>query len=428
MKLTRREFARQIIPASLASAVILGTSSPVIAKRRKPKVLVMGGGVGGLIAAKNLAQLHPSVDVTLIEKSPTYVSNFNANLYIGGLITFDEISHTYDQLVASSPIKLIRQRAAAIDRKKKQVSLASGEALAYDRLVLSPGVDLRYDSIPGWGAEFEDLMPHAWKGGRQIALLKLRLDAVEDGGTIVVLAPPNPYACPPGPYERVSMMAHALRAAGKRNCKIIVLDPKESFSMQGLFEEGWESHYPGMIQWIDASIYETIQSVDPKTNTVVTGFDTYRNAALVNVIPAQVAAAIARDAGLVDETGYCPIEAATMRSMIDPDIYALGDACLGGDMPKSAYAASSQAKVAAAAIATDLLGKPPASNSYESVCWSEIERDDAVKYASRYELRDAEIRLAASTVSQMGETAELRKANQQEKFRWNQTLVADMFS
>lgn len=427
MKLTRREFARKFIPASLASVALFGRAPPVIAKTNTPKVVVVGGGVGGLVAAKLLSQSDSPFDVTLIEMSPTYVSNFNANLYIGGFLTLDEISHSYDRLVASYPIKLVHQRATAIDRKKRQVSLASGDSFAYDRLVISPGIDLRYDSVPGWGQEFEDLMPHAWKGGQQIALLKSRLDAVENGGTIVVLAPPNPYACPPGPYERVSMMAHALSVTGKRNCRIIILDPKKSFSMQGLFEEGWESHYPGMVQWIDSTIYDSIKSVDPKTNTVVTGFDTYKNAALVNVIPAQVAGSIARDSGLADETGYCPIEAASMRSAVDPSIYVLGDACRAGDMPKSAYAASSQARVAAAAICSDLLGMSASSFTYESICWSEIEKDDAVKYASRYELRDGRIRLAASAVSQTEEATELRKANQQEKFLWSKALTADMF-
>ncbi|MBS0270789.1 MAG: FAD-dependent oxidoreductase [Proteobacteria bacterium] len=397
-------------------------------ERKKAKLVVVGGGVGGLIAARSLAQRSNLYDVILVESSPWYMSGFNSNLFLGGLASFEEINHGYDQIALGSALKIVVQRATAIDRKAKAVILADGARISYDRLVLSPGVELRYDGIPGWGKEFEELMPHAWQGSGQISLLKSRLDRVNDGGVILILAPPNPYACPPGPYERASMMARALRATGRTKCKIIILDAKNSFSMQGLFEEAWESRYPGMIEWLDPSIFETIHSVSPRTNSVVTGFETYRNVDLVNVIPPQRAGAIAQSAELVDETGYCPIDQGSMRSKFDAHIYVLGDACRAGEMPKSAYAARSQAKVAVAAIGEDLLGEPHTDGTYQSICWSELDRHDAIKFESRYEPRDGNLALVSSSVSQMNESRDVRQLNEAEKLRWTGTLISEMFS
>ena len=221
-------------------------------------------------------------------------------------------------------------------------------------------------------------------------LLKARLDAVPDGGLIVMIAPPNPYRCPPGPYERVSMMAHVLKAAGKTKAKIVIIDPKEAFSKQALFMEGWTKHYPGMVEWLGPKIHEGVKSVDPKTNTVVTGFETYK-AALVNVIPAQMAGKIARDAGLANQSGFCPIDPTNMKSTSDPNIYVVGDACIPGDMPKSAFAANSQAKVAAMMVRGELAKAQTFPARYANTCWSLIETDDTVKIGGRYEAKDGKI-------------------------------------
>ena len=231
-----------------------------------------------------------AIEVTLVEPSKQFVTCFHSNLYLGGYRDVEEITHGYDK-IAPATASSHHQMANAIDRDKRQVKLADGSLLSYDRLVLSPGIDLKYDSVAGWGKEHEEVMPHAWKAGPQTRILKAKLDAVPDGGVIVMIAPPNPFRCPPGPYERVSMMAHVLKAAGKSKCKIIVLDAKDKFSKQALFTEGWEKHYPGMVEWLPPSIHDGIKSVDPKTNTVTTGFETYKDVALVNVIPAQTAGA-----------------------------------------------------------------------------------------------------------------------------------------
>ena len=423
--ITRRRFGQLAFGAGAAISTSR-LASPSLAQA-KPKVVVIGGGPGGATAARYIAKDSAgAIEVTLVEPSANFVTCFHSNLYLGGFKTMPEITHTYAKL-GGQGVKVVAQAAAAIDRDKKQVRLADGSMLAYDRLVVSPGIDLKYDSVPGWGQEHEQAMPHAWKAGPQTELLKKRVDAVPDGGVIVMIAPPNPYRCPPGPYERVSMMAYALKKAGKTKSKIIVLDPKDSFSKQGLFQEGWEKHYPGMVEWINAKIYETLKSVDPKTNTVETGFESFKNVALVNVIPAQMAGKIARDASLANASGFCPIDPANMRSAQDANIYVLGDACIAGDMPKSAFSANSQAKVAALNVRGELLMSSVFPARYTNTCWSLIAPDDTVKVGGRYEAKDGKIAAVETFVSKTGETAELRKQTQEENMGWYSGITADIF-
>jgi NADPH-dependent 2,4-dienoyl-CoA reductase/sulfur reductase-like enzyme len=317
--------------------------------------------------------------------------------------------------------------AQAIDRDKKSVRLADGSNLAYDRLIVAPGIDLKYDSVPGWGQAHEKKMPHAWKPGEQTRILKAQLNAVPAGGMIVMIAPPNPFRCPPGPYERVSMMAHVLKSSGRGNCKIVIIDMKPSFSKQGLFMEGWQNHYSGMIDWLDPKVHEGVKSVDPATNTVATGFETYKNCALVNVIPAQMAGKIARDAGLADKSGFCPIKAESMKSAMDANVYVLGDSSIAGAMPKSGFAANSQAKVAAMTVLGELAGAKTFPARYANTCWSLIAPDDTVKVGARYEAKDGKIAAIDPFVSKTGESAELRKHNQEENLGWYAGITADIF-
>jgi NADPH-dependent 2,4-dienoyl-CoA reductase/sulfur reductase-like enzyme len=394
--------------------LLLGSSATVLAASRlaapayaqaRPKVVVVGGGPGGATAAKYIAkESGKAIEVTLVEPTKQFTTCFHSNLYLGGFKPLEAITHTYDKLASAYGIKLNHQIAAAIDRDKKQVRLADGSTLAYDRLVVAPGIDLKYDSVPGWGREHEEVMPHAWQAGKQTQLLKARLDAIPDGGLIVMIAPPNPYRCPPGPYERVSMMAHALKKAGKTKAKIVIIDPKEAFSKQGLFMEGWQKHYPGLVEWLGPKIHEGVKSVDPKTNSVVTGFETYK-ATLVNVIPAQMAGKIARDAGLANQSGFCPIDPTSMKSSSDPNIYVVGDACIPGDMPKSAFAANSQAKVTAMMVRGELT---------------------KAQIGGRYEAKDGKIAQVDTFISKTDESPDLRKQTQQENIGWS-GITADIF-
>lgn len=423
MGMNRRHF----LGSAAAGAAIL--YAPAVIGQAKPRVVVIGGGPGGATAAKFVARdSQGAIDVTLVEPAESFVTCFHSNLYIGGYKKFDEITHRYDELTKKYAINHVRKAALRIKAAEKKVELADHGELAYDRLVVSPGIDLKYDSVPGWGQEHEVTMPHAWKAGPQTQILRKRLDELKDGQVVVMIAPPNPYRCPPGPYERVSMMAHLLKSTGRGKCKIIVLDPKESFSKQGLFQAGWEQHYPGMVEWIGPKVHDGIKSVDPKTNTVVTGFETYKDCGLVNVIPAQMAGRIARDAGLANQSGYCPINPANMQSAMDASIYVLGDASIAGDMPKSAFAANSQAKVAANAIRGELTQSRVFPAKYTNTCWSLIETDDAVKVGGAYEPKDGKIAATETYISKTGESADLRKATQSENMGWYAGIIADMFS
>jgi NADPH-dependent 2,4-dienoyl-CoA reductase/sulfur reductase-like enzyme len=425
MTITRRRF----LGSSTAALGTFALGAPAVLGQAKARVVVVGGGAGGATAAKYIARdAKGAIEVTLVEPSKQFVTCFHSNLYLGGFKSLENITHGYDKLAGAYGIKLNHQAAASIDRDKKKVKLADGTELDYDRLVLSPGIDLKYDSVPGWGQEHEEVMPHAWKAGKQTQILRARLDAVPNDGVVVMIAPPNPYRCPPGPYERVSMMAHLLKTAGKSGARIVVIDPKESFSKQGLFQEGWEKHYPKMVECLSPKIHDGLKSVDPKTNTVVTGFETYKNAALVNVIPAQMAGKIARDAGLANESGYCPIDPASMKSAKDANIFIVGDACIPGDMPKSAFSANSQAKVAAMVARGELTGAQTFPARFANTCWSLIDTNDTVKVGGRYEPKDGKIAAVETFISKTGESADLRKQTQEENIGWYSGITADMFS
>jgi len=423
MPINRRDF--MIGSGAAALAVPLG--APAVLGQAKPRLVVVGGGAGGATAARYVAKDSAgAIEVILVEPNRNYVTCFHSNLYLGGYRSFDSLVQSYDKLAAQG-VTLNHQAATGIDREKKQVRLADGSSLSYDRLILSPGIDLNYQSVPGWSEAAAELMPHAWKAGPQTRLLKQKLDAVPDGGLIVIIAPPNPYRCPPGPYERASMMAHVLKTTGRGKAKIIIVDPKEKFSKMGLFEAGWESHYPGMVEWIAPTINDGLKSVDPATGTVVTGFETYKNAALVNVIPAQMAGRIARDAGLANATGYCPIDPQTMASAMDATIFIVGDAAIPGDMPKSAFAANSQAKVAAMAVRAQLTGARAFPARYANTCWSLIDTDDAVKVGGRYAPADGRIKEIEGFVSKTDESADLRKQTEAENVGWYSAITADIF-
>jgi NADPH-dependent 2,4-dienoyl-CoA reductase/sulfur reductase-like enzyme len=392
----------------------------------KPKVVVIGGGPGGATVAKYVAK-DGGLDVSLVEPTRRFTTCFHSNLYLGGFKTWEQITHSYDKIAKAYGIKHVRQAAAAVDRDKRTVRLANGTVLRYDRLVIAPGIDIKFDSVPGYSEAVSAKLPHAWKAGPQTQLLRRQLNALSEGSLIVMIAPPNPYRCPPGPYERASMMAHVLKAKGHKKSRIIILDPKPNFSKQGLFMEGWQKHYPGMIEWQDPKMHGGVKGVDAKTMTVKTDLASYK-AKLINVIPAQMAGKIARDAGLANQSGFCPINAENMKSTVDGNIYVVGDACIPGDMPKSGFSANSQAKVAAMMIRGELANGRTFPARYTNTCWSLIETDDTVKIGGRYEAKDGKITAVETFISKTGESAEVRKQTQVENIGWYAGIIADIFT
>ena len=420
--LSRRQFGI-LLGAGAASLAL-----PIYARAQdKPKVVIIGGGAGGATAARYIAKdSEGAIDVTLIDASDQYITCFFSNLYVGGFRDFASITHSYDKLQSDYGITKVTGMAASVDRAGKKVVMADGAEIAYDRLVVSPGIDLIYDSVEGYSEEASMTAPHAWKAGPQTKLLHDKLHALENGQSVVMVAPPNPYRCPPGPYERVSMMAHVLKSKGYSDSKIIILDPKPKFSKQGLFEEGWDKHYSGMIEWYGPDVHGGIGAVDVASGTVETDFDTFEGT-LLNVIPGQRAGNIAATAGLTDDSGFCPIDATSMRSTVDENIFVIGDACIAGAMPKSGFSANSQAKVAAMNVRGDLIDSKIFPAKFSNTCWSLIETNDGVKVGAQYAPQEGKIASTGSFISQTGEGADVRKATYEESVGWYTGITADMF-
>lgn len=420
MSLTRRGF----IGNSAAAAALLSAPSLHAGGHAKPRVLVVGGGAGGATAARYIAKdSKGAIDVTLVEPTRTYYTCFFSNLYLGGVKEFDDIGHTYGKLAASG-INVVHDWAIGVDRDKKMVSLAGGSALPYDKLILSPGIDFVEGAVEGWDLSSQNAMPHAYKAGSQSELLKAQIMAMPQGGTYAMVAPPNPYRCPPGPYERVSMVAHYL---SKHNptAKIIVADPKPKFSKMALFQEGWNAHYAGMIDWIGSEFGGANVAVDPSAMTISIDGESI-NVDACNVIPAMKAGRIAAVAGVTDGN-WAPVNAADMSSKADADVYVLGDASQQGDMPKSGFSANSQAKVCANAVRGALTGSKIFPAKFANTCWSLINADDGVKVGATYKATDEKIAKVDGFISKTGETADIRKQTYLESEDWYTGITSDMF-
>lgn len=420
MSLNRRHF----LGTGLAAASIL--SAPVVWGQSKPRVVVIGGGAGGATAARYLAKdSNGGLDVTLIEANPVYTTCFFSNLYIGGFREFESLQHGYDKIAAGG-VTVINDMATGIDRAAKTVALAGGQTVPYDRLVLSPGIDFRDGAVPGWSADAHaEIMPHAYKAGPQTQLLKSMVESMPQGGTFAMIAPPNPYRCPPGPYERVSMVAHLLKQTNP-TAKILILDPKENFSKMALFEEGWGKHYDGMIEWVGPDFGGDAVEVRPESMEIVVD-GAVQKVDVCNVIPGQMAGKIAAVAEVTDESGWAPVHADSMKTKADENIYVLGDSSAQGDMPKSGYSANSQAKVASMSIRGELLGSNVFPAKYSNTCWSLIAPDDGVKVGASYEPTPEKIASVENFVSATGEDSALRKATYEESIGWYSGITADMF-
>jgi len=419
MELRRRTF----IASSAAASLVL--SAPAVLGQGRPRVVVIGGGCGGATAARYLTRdSEGAIDVTLIEPQRTYNTCFFGNLYIGGFWDLEDTGFTYDGL-ARNGVNVVHEFATGVDRDARTVTVGSGAVLPYDRLVVSPGIDFREDAVRGWSLAVQDVMPHAYKGGTQVALLKAQIEAMPQGGTFAMVAPPNPFRCPPGPYERISMVAWLLKQSNP-TAKILLVDPKESFSKQALFEEAWQTHYTGMVERVGPDFGADNTEVRPEAMEVVIDGDVNK-VDVCNVIPAQRAGNIAAMAGLTNDAGWAPVRPADMRSAMDENVWVLGDSTQQGDMPKSGFSANSQAKVAVMAIRGELTGSQVFPARYANTCWSLLAAEDGVKVGASYEPTEEKIASVSSFVSQTGEDSALRKQTFEESLGWYAGITSDMF-
>lgn len=369
---------RVLLRGAALAATSLGLGRPALAQS-DARVVVVGGGFGGATCARELHRA--GLEVTLVEPNATYTACPLSNVVVASLRELPAQRFGYDALRAAG-IAVRHQAAVEIDAAGRRVVLSDGAALRFDRLVLAPGIDLRFDAIPGYDQQAAELMPHAWHAGPQTTLLRERLEAMDDGGLVVVTVPATPYRCPPGPYERASLIAHFLKTRKPRS-KLIILDAKDTFSKQKLFQAAWSELYPGLLEWIPQAEGGTVTAVDGTMGTVSTDFETY-TAAVANVIPPQRAAAIAQRSGAADRTGWCPIDPATFESRLLSGVHVIGDAAIAGAMPKSAFSANAQAKACAAAVAALLDGGSPPTPKLVNTCYSLVAPDYGISIAGVY--------------------------------------------
>ncbi|MCB1773688.1 MAG: FAD-dependent oxidoreductase [Gammaproteobacteria bacterium] len=428
-RINRRDFLR-LAGGTAAAAGAFGFPGLLLANTRN--VVVVGGGVGGCTAAKYLRKLDPTLNVTLVEAKTHYTSCFMSNEVLSGDRTLESITFSYADLKHRYGVNVVIDSAVGIDPAARQVRTASGANLAYDACIVSPGVDFKWDAIEGYDAQVAESIPHAWFAGPQTMTLRNQLLAMPDGGRVAIVAPPNPYKCPPGPYERASQVAMYCKHH-KPKSKILILDPKGKFSKARLFKQGWAQHYGfdtdnSMIEWVGRDQGGTVSALDAASGILKAEAGDVR-ADVINIIPPQKAGAIAFAADLVDGD-WCPVDKRTFESTRHPGIYVLGDASSAAKMPKSAYAANSQAKVAVAAILSRFAGAEPGEPTYVNTCYSIIAEEHGISVAAVYRLsEDGKVITkveGSGGLSPMDASAEHRKREVTYAHSWFRNVIDDM--
>lgn len=387
MTISRRGFIQTVGAATAVGMV----GVPLLAHGAGKRVVVVGGGTGGATAAKYLRQADSTIEVVLIEPNRHYYTCYMSNEVLGGGRSMDSIKFGYDGLKKHG-VTVVHDKVTSIEAGSRTVKTAGGQTFAYDRCIVSPGIDFRWDTIEGYDADVAKKVPHAWKAGEQTMTLHKQLTSMKNGGTVVIAPPPNPFRCPPGPYERASQIASYLKVH-KPKSKIIIMDPKGKFSKQGLFKQAWTKLYGfgtdnSMIEWHGGEEEAGIVSVDAASRTVTSAFGDEVQGDVLNVIPAQKAGAIAFSAGLTNDKGWCPVSLLTFESTIHPGVHVIGDSSVATGMPKSGYAANSQAKVCAAAVAAMLNGHEAGTPSFVNTCYSIAGKDYAFSVAAVYRLAE----------------------------------------
>ena len=379
-----------------------------------------------LPAPRQLKRFDPKINVTLVETNATFTACPFSNAVVAALRELNAQQFTYER-IAGADVTLAQARATAVEPQMRKVSLADGQTLSYDRLVLAPGIEISWNALPGYNEAAAEQMPHAWKAGEQTILLRRQLEAMEDGGLVVISVPANPFRCPPGPYERASLIAHYLKSRKPRS-KLIILDAKDVFSKQRLFQAAWKELYPDILEWVSLSTGGKVTSVDAGTNTFITDFEKYQ-ANVANVIPPQKAGAIAERAGVADASGWCPIDPVTFGSKLQANIHVIGDAAIAGAMPKSAFAANMQAKICAVAVAKLLRGETPLAPKLINTCYSLVAPDYGISIAGVYHVANGQLAevpgsggVSPSDAPRATRSAEAILAND-----WFRTITAEVF-
>lgn len=380
------------LSAAAAAAKPLATAA-------KARIAVVGGGFGGSACALMLTHASPALDVTLIDPDDRYVTCPLSNEVITGARSIGSLTITREGLHRAG-VRFVRARAIALDADRRTVRLDDGDRIAYDRCVVAPGIRFLWGTPEGYDESASERMPHAWQAGASTTRLRELLHAMDDGGVFAISVPSGLMRCPPGPYERASLVAEFLQRHKARS-KVLIFDANNRFPRQEAFTAAWDALYRGRIEWIPMTQGGAVQRVDARANTLYTSSGA-RRVALANVIPAQAPAQFAADAGLASGHGWCPVDPASFASTNVPHVHVLGDACIADAMPKAASAAVSQAHQCAAAIVARLAGRDIPSPLFESVCYSALGSERALAIRARFRIAEGRIEIdptAADTPS-----------------------------
>lgn len=414
---------RQVI-AGLAMAPFI--SRYPLASKILGRLVIIGGGFAGATLARFAKALEPRLGVTLIEARARYTACPMSNLVLAGERELNQQTFDYKAL-AEAGVQVIQGYAVDVDGAQQRVILQGGERIEYDRLVLAPGVQLNFDQLSGYSKQGAQAMPHAWQAGAQTTLLRRQLQGMPDDGLAIISVPPAPYRCPPGPYERASLMASYFKQA-KPKARILILDSNDRFSKQALFQQGWRDLYGDTIRWQSASNDGRVIRVEPASMRVHTDFDTYQPD-VANIIPPQQAGDIAHRAGVTDSSGWCPVESVSFESNRQPNIHVIGDAAIAAPMPKSAFAANAQAKVCAIALVRLFRGIRPEPTVLANTCYSYLKPGHAISIAGAYRTDNGEFSAiaAASGASPIDATQALRKQEAVHAADWFSAITQETF-
>ena len=418
---------RQFIQAGSAASVLgLTAGCASVGNGAGGHVVVVGGGYGGATAAKYIRMWSDGrVNVTLVEPGDSFISCPISNLVLGGSKQMADVTVPYDNLARRHGVKIVKDRATAIDADKRQVRLAGGSTLSYDRLVLSPGIDFMWDALPGMKAPgAQDRVLHSWKAGPQTVALRKQLEAMPDGGVYALTIPLAPYRCPPGPYERACQVAHYFSKA-KPKSKVLILDANEDVTSKGaLFKKAWADRYKGIIDYRPKHV---LVDVDAASGTLRFYFNDPIKAQVLNVVPPQRAGDIAFNAGLATANKrWCEVDWLTQESIAAKNIHILGDATLSAPtMPKSGHMANQHGKVAAAAIVALLSGRAPgALPIYNNTCYSFVSDTDVVHVASVHRY-DAEKKTMLPVAGSGGVSTAASELEGRYAMAWARNIWAD---
>jgi len=424
MLMKRRDFLKAGAAAG-AMASLYGCAG---SGKASGHVVVVGGGYGGATVAKYLRMWSEGgVQVTLIERNPTFISCPISNLVIGGTKTMEDITVSYDGLKNKWGVRIIQDDVVAVDAAKRSISLAKGGAMTYDRLVLSPGVDFMWDQIPGLNnADAQAKILHAWKAGPQTVALRKQLEDMKNGGTYAIAIPKAPYRCPPGPYERACLVADYFKK-NKPKSKVVILDANEDvMSKKGLFTKAWTDLYKDIIEYRNNS---EVKDVDVKTNTAVLEFDKFK-ADVLNVIPPHRAGDIAAKSGLkLINNRWVDINWLSMEVNGTPGVHVIGDAIFPAPtMPKSGHMANQHGKLAAAAILNMLSGMEPSPTPVVmNTCYSFVDAKQAIHVASVHQY-DAATKVVQPVKGAGGVSAARSELEGKVALGWAKNIWADMLA